>query len=284
MSTSYAELQSSLRSRLHAGILASLQPLVDSAISFPFFLRQIKHCAVASLALLFSRFPCRLTASSILLRLSRRDAASQPPFGSLDTLLLMDLSAENYERLLKWLHPSREAAEKEYGRIRNLLVKRFQKQDCTDPDDLADATIDRIAEKLTTEKIENWVGPKERFFYSVGYYILLEARRKGSSEMQLPDGLEFTEPDEKEEESELTWQCFERCLQEQSMDKRELVVRYYRGTAAIKIKNRAELARDRGLSLPALRVLAGRIRQQLRACIERCLEDVARQSKHSLPM
>ena len=185
------------------------------------------------------------------------------------------LSPENFERLLNWLHPNREEAGQEYQRIRALLIKKFQAHSCHFPDNLADATMDRVAQKLTTEMIENWVGDKERLFYRVAYYILLEDRDKGLSEVQIPDGFEVQKPDE-EEDLEPKLRCLEKCMQEISAGKRELIVKYYRGKRSEKIKNREELARELNLNLPGLRVRALRIRRELRKCIERCLKVAAR--------
>lgn len=192
----------------------------------------------------------------------------------------MDLSPESFERLLNWLHPNREEAGQEYQRICALLTKHFQSQGCYIPDKLADATMDRVGRVLTTAEIENWVGAKERYFFRVAFYILLEERdrERAHPEMQIPDGLEIPKPDE-EEDLELRSDCLQECLQELSTEDRELVVRYYRGKKAIKIKNREELARELNLNLPGLRVRAHRLRKNLKRCIDRCLEEAARSFK-----
>lgn len=190
----------------------------------------------------------------------------------------MQLSPENFERLLNWLHPHREEAGQEYQRIRALLIKNFQAHGCYLPDKLADETMDRVAQKLTPETIENWVGDKEPFFYRVAYYILLEDRGRGFLEVQIPDGFEVQKPDEGED-LEPKLRCLEKCLPELPDAKRELIVKYYRGSRSVKIKNREELARDLNLNLPGLRVRALRIRKELRTCIERCLKVTARSRK-----
>jgi hypothetical protein len=183
----------------------------------------------------------------------------------------MDLSPENFERLLNWLHEDREEAGKEYERIRGLLRKHFQAHGCSFPEKLADATIDRVANTLTPDEIANWVGPKVKKFYRVGYYILLEARDNALAEMQIPDRLEVGKPDE-EIELEPKLRCLEKCLGKLSTGNRYLIVQYYRGTKAMKIRNREKLAAELKLNLPVLRVQASRIRKKLRPCIERCLK------------
>src|SRR6185295_14553508 len=65
--------------------------------------------------------------------------------------------------------------------------------------------------------------------------------------------------------------CLEKCLQELSTAKRELIVKYYRGHKADRIKHRKELAQELNVSLPVLRVRAIRISEELRTCSYGCL-------------
>ncbi|HEY6803975.1 MAG TPA: hypothetical protein VI306_10385 [Pyrinomonadaceae bacterium] len=187
----------------------------------------------------------------------------------------MDLSPETFELLLNWLHPDREAAGEVYQRIRALLVKTFQNHGCSIPDKLADLTIDRVAQRLNAEFIENWNGEKAKYFSRVGYYILLENRKKNLHETQMSEKFDATNP-EKEDELERRLNCLEECLGKLSAAKRELIMGYYYGKRAIKIKNREQLAEDLNLNVAGLRVRALRIRKELKMCIEQCLEGVAK--------
>ena len=182
----------------------------------------------------------------------------------------MALSPESFDRLLNWLHPDREMAGQEYQRIRTRLIAHFQAHGCSDPDELTDATMDRAAKKLTSEKIQSWVGrEKAKYFFRVAYWILREHKRKAHPETQIADGFEVVNHENEDLEPES--QCLEKCLQRLSAADRELIERYYFGENAI--KNRAQLARDLNIDLPSLRVRAHRIRQDLRQCIEKCLEE-----------
>lgn len=177
----------------------------------------------------------------------------------------MALSSESFERLMNWLHPEREVAGQEYRRIHALLIKHFESHGCAAPHDLADATMDRGAEKLTPERIQNWVGDKARYFFRVAYWILREIR---NPETQLPDGFEISNPEREDLEPEAY--CLEKCLQELSAAERDLIENYYQGEKAIKKKNRATLARDLNIDLTALRVRVHRIRERLKKCLEKC--------------
>ena len=186
----------------------------------------------------------------------------------------MDL--ESFNRLLDWLHPDPEEAGREYERIHALLERKFQAHGCCSAD-LADETIDRVAETLTPEMIETWEGKKEKKFFRVAYYILLENKKK-RLEVELHEDYNVSNPDV-DEDLEPKLRCLEKCLQTLSTDKRTLITRYYQGRKATKIKKRGELARELDLELPALRVTACRIRKDLKCCIQKCLANTGRWRK-----
>src|ERR1044072_8220384 len=207
-----------------------------------------------------------------MLRASWRDSNAILALGSLDNLYsLMILSPDNFERLLNWLHPNRDEAGQENQRIRALLIRNFQAKGFPIPDRLADLTMDRAAEKLTTEKMESWIGPKERYFLSVAHYILLEDRGRRYREIPMADDFDVRTAYE-EEDLEPKFHCLEKCLDELTPVKRELIVKYYRGEKGSRVKNRMELARDLNLTSSALRIRAAHIMLELRPCIERSEE------------
>ncbi len=189
----------------------------------------------------------------------------------------MDLTSENFTRLLGWLDPNPEAAGQEYVRIRADLTRKFTSQHCVIPDKLADLTIDRVASILTPELIQDWEGAKERYFYRVAYYVFLEWRATYKyEEVELPLDLvgncHLTDDDL---DLELALDCLDKCVEKLPTTKQELIITYYHGKKAVKIKNRKELARKLNLELPVLRVQALRIRKGLKSCMEECLEKKA---------
>lgn len=195
---------------------------------------------------------------------------------------LMALTPENFKRLLDWLHPDPEEAGREYERIRALLIRKIKSHDChSAPEQLADRTIDRVAETLTPEEIENWEGNKVKKFFRVAFYILLEDKK--CLEVELSEEIDVPNPDNDEHENEDSgpkWRCLEKCLQTLSPYKRHLIIVYYQGSKATKIKNREVLAQELELTLPALRVKALRIRQDLKHCILKCLANTGRRRKN----
>jgi hypothetical protein len=191
----------------------------------------------------------------------------------------MDLTPENFTRLLGWLDPNPEAAGQAYVRIRADLTRKFTSQRCKIPDKLADLTIDRVAAILTPAIIQNWQGEKERYFYRVAYYVLLESKAHKIEEIELPPDLAvhlLHTDDDLELERELA--CLDKCVETLSSVKREIITKYYRGSKGVKIKNRKELARKLNLEMPVLRVQALRIRKELKTCIEECLKKSAGRS------
>lgn len=190
----------------------------------------------------------------------------------------MALTPESFERLLNWLHSDPEEAGREFVRIRALLIRKFESQDCCSADRLADATVDRVAETLTPVMIEQWVGKKEKKFFRVAFYILLEDKKR--LEVELPDDINVPNPDPNEHlDLERKLGCLEKCLQTLPPEKRELITRYYQGSKAEKIKNREDLTRELDVALPALRVKALRIRKDLKCCIQKCLGTPGRRRK-----
>ena len=56
------------------------------------------------------------------------------------------LTQEDFDRLLRWLDANLEAAGKEYEAIRQRLIKIFARRGCSEAEDLADETINRVTE------------------------------------------------------------------------------------------------------------------------------------------
>jgi DNA-directed RNA polymerase specialized sigma24 family protein len=183
----------------------------------------------------------------------------------------MDLTQESFDRLLSWLHPDREEAGKAYVKIRSGLIKKFASHGCPLPDKLADETIDRVARKLP-EIADTYIGERERYFYRVAYYVLLESYAKNLNETELTEDLNSTE----KEDVETEFYCLEKCMDGLPSQKQYLIRNYYSGEKGTKIRRRKELALTFNVELPALRVQALRIRQDLKGCIQDCLRELGR--------
>ena len=182
------------------------------------------------------------------------------------------LTSEAFDLLLSWLDPDRERAGVKYEEIRAGLIRGFQRHGCTQPEDLADETINRVARRLP-EIMPAYVGDPARYFHGVAHNVHLEHLRKQHEVKQLepaelpvsdapPGGLDEIEPE---------FFCLKQCMQQLTPRNREMILQYYQGERGVKIRLRQELAERLGIKLANLRLQAQRVRGNLKKCILICL-------------
>lgn len=178
------------------------------------------------------------------------------------------LTKEAFARLLEWLDQDRENAGKKYETIRLRLIKIFTWRGCSVPEELADATVDRVAGKLK-ELAHTYVGEPALYFFNVADKIYLEYGRKSPLHLPLPDDLPGVTKPEAHVEAE---DCFERCMQCLPEKSRELILAYYEyeRTGRDKLDQRKALAQRMAIPENALWIRAHRIRQALKKCVEDC--------------
>lgn len=177
------------------------------------------------------------------------------------------LTQESFELLLTWLDPNREKAGERYERIHRGLIKYFAYHACSEPEQLADETIDRATAKINW-LIENYVGEPEPYFYGIARNLHREYIRKKPLE-ELPT---LVSEDISDDDSERDYECLDRCLEELPTDTRKTILRYHEQVKRAKINTRKVLAEELGISLNALRIRICRLHSQLQGCIEFCLE------------
>src|SRR5258706_11814178 len=111
---------------------------------------------------------------------------------------------ESFDELLSWLNPDREKAGASYEEIRHRLIKIFAHHGCTEAEDLADETLNRV-ERNVRQIAPGWVNDPILYFYAVARNVRHEyVRRKPPPE--LPPA-----PDAQQAEREDV--CLEQCLQ-----------------------------------------------------------------------
>ena len=173
------------------------------------------------------------------------------------------LSQESFDALLKWLSPNRNQAGQIYEEIRLRLIRIFTARACTEAEDLADETMNRVASKLP-EIGGAYSGDPALYFYAVANNVHLEFLRRKPPEP--PPIVVDDSPD-----MEDRFRCLEECLDALSADNRDLVIQYYQDERQAKIDHRRLLARRLGIAPNALRIRACRIRASLLKCVEKCL-------------
>ena len=169
-----------------------------------------------------------------------------------------------FDALLNWLDPNRDAAARKYETVRVRLIKIFACRGCSEAEDLADETINRVTSKLSDIQ-PGFEGDPARYFYAVAKKILLEHNRP---KVTPPLPQQSTD----DEETELMYRRLELCLEQLTPANRELVLGYYQEEKHAKIENRKALAGRLGIAVNALRIRAHRIRAWLQQCVEQSLQ------------
>ena len=199
----------------------------------------------------------------------------QPPKDSDQPKRKWTLSQAAFDKLLECFSSDREEAALRYETARRKLIRFFEWNSVPYAEDWADEVINRVARRVYEgQDIDNLMS----YIWGVARLILKEARKyveRGPIPLddvpivpqQKPP--EIPDPDERQ-------LCFDRCLGEMSAESRDLILQYYEGEGAAKIKHRQELADKLGIPLNALRIRVHRIRKTLEKCIAECL-----QTRHS---
>src|SRR6185369_8016848 len=177
------------------------------------------------------------------------------------------LTQELFDTLLGWLDPDRERAGHRYETIRLKLIKIFTSRGCSEAEELADETINRVASKLS-EIINNWEGDPALYFFKVAQYVFAEKRTKESRrEMLNPDRLVMPFVTEENEDNP-EYECLLHCLEVLRISERTLVVAYYEQQGRAKIVQHQQMATAMGIAINALRIRACRIKRTLRNCVQ----------------
>ena len=173
------------------------------------------------------------------------------------------LQQEDFERLLVWLDEDRERAAMAYEKVRWRLTAIFAARGCHVPEDLADETIDRVSRRVADIR-ETYIGDRVLYFLGVANNVHHEYLKRPTLSERPP-------ANDVSEGEEQTHQCLETCINNLTERSQHLIRQYYAEDKRAKIDLRKRLADELGLSPNSLRVRALRIREQLQACIQRCL-------------
>jgi len=178
--------------------------------------------------------------------------------------------------MLAWLDSDREQAGRKYEEIRCGLIKIFVCQGCSDPEGLADETIDRVIHKIP-EIVPKYAGNPALYFSGVARYILLEYKNRIAQLRLLP----AAPPKQIEEDEDIDreYECLDRCIERLTPANRELILEYYREEKRAMIENRKRLAERMGITPNALRVRADRVRNSLEKCVANCLKQKGTNAK-----
>jgi RNA polymerase sigma factor (sigma-70 family) len=188
------------------------------------------------------------------------------------------LTADAFQRLLRWLDGGADSDGYSYVEMRGRLKGYFARKGCRGPDDLADETLTRVARRLEEEDITDAETPA-RYCYIVARFVFLEHLRETKSHRMaehhpaVAAPAQFASPNPDAEEAgvrENLLLCLDKCLQALDPLNHRIITCYYIGSERVKIDNRRQLAESLGLTQNALAIRASRIRKRLEACVRRC--------------
>lgn len=184
------------------------------------------------------------------------------------------LTPDALQALLDLLDRDPEEAGRKYEEIRNRLLRIFQWRGCAWPEELVDETMNRVAHKAAGG-LELRSEDPFRYFCGVAQMIFKEILRDQRKQQEAVVEMQKIEPPPEddpypEEDERLT--CLRICLEELSPENRDLMMDYYTGEGAGRIRRRKKLAAKLGVAMNALRIRAYRLRSKLEDCVRECAE------------
>ena len=185
------------------------------------------------------------------------------------------LDGASFEALLLVLNPDRERAGHRYESIRSRLLRFFAWRGARAPEELADATFDRVCRKVT-EGLALRSAEAEHYFLGVARNVLREAwdldRRRPAQELTDQALTRAVPAPEPRGEDSPALACLERCLGTLPPETRDLVLLYYGFEGGAQIPQRRALATRLGIGVNALRIRLHRLRARLEDCVRGCLQ------------
>lgn len=178
----------------------------------------------------------------------------------------MVITSEQFDALLAWLDPDREAAGHKYEAIRTGLVRVFVSKGLNDAEDLADETINRVIGRLPDIK-DSFSGDPVRYFHGVARNIMRELNRRKEIAIEVTTVTHFADPIISTE-----LECLETCLGVLPAEKGDLILDYYLYEGHDKVEYHKQMAATLRISNGALRGRAHQIRVGLEECVKQCIQ------------
>jgi DNA-directed RNA polymerase specialized sigma24 family protein len=166
-----------------------------------------------------------------------------------------------FDTLLQALEPEASSPHESFRRFRARLVRLFAWKHCEDPEDLADETISRLVKNIQSGQEISQDRPY-RYVRAIARNVFreyLRAKEKSGIETDVDELPDLPAPEETED-------CWTLCLAQLSPDKREFLEKYFLDSI-----DREQFAREKGLTINALRLTVFRYKAALRLCIENCI-------------
>jgi RNA polymerase sigma factor (sigma-70 family) len=183
------------------------------------------------------------------------------------------LDKDALDAFLVRLDPNRDHAAQYYEQVRSKLLTFFRCNNCWNPEDLVDETIDRVIRRLGEVDVRDLMS----FIRGVARRVVSETHKtriRAVSIEEVPERMRGnTTESEDRNLTEKRHECLEECLEHLAEHDRDLSLEFYRYDKAEKIENKKRIAEQMGITTANLRVRAYRIRKQLEDCITKCTGD-----------
>lgn len=172
-----------------------------------------------------------------------------------------DNNNQPFDEFLCRLEPDEKFPAAQYRQLRRKLIKYFAWRKCEDPETLADETITRLVKNVNK-------GPEIRaanpyaYVYGVAKNIFREYVKEKQKDR---DVINRWEPSYSPV-AETVLDCRRLCMESLSEDKVELLMQY------LGQRDRQMMAGLKGISVNALRLQIHRIKNEIRDCYEKCLQ------------
>lgn len=183
------------------------------------------------------------------------------------------LTADSFSLLLTRLDADRDQAGEKYEDLRRTLTRFFEWRGAPFPEEHADETLNRVAQKLSKAVEIRNVGS---YSYEVARLIFLETLKRPDSKRTSLETLQpqpsISEPLNEVEEKEKRMECLDTCLEALPKENRLMILAYYDDEGRDRIGKRQALATRLGLQREALANRMQRLRDKLEQCVVGCLK------------
>ena len=156
-----------------------------------------------------------------------------------------------------------ETAGREYERLRTGLSNYFRLKGLSRCFDLADLTLDRVANALAAKEVLDL----DAFCFGVARLICMEQYRAENREQMANERFASSAGQHHDEDK---YELMRECLQTLAADDQELLREYYTDLSPrARSANREKLAQQAGMSIDHLRLRIHRLRRKLENCLNR---------------
>lgn len=182
-------------------------------------------------------------------------------------------TTKQFERLLARLSLEPDEAGTAYLVLRSKLEMFFHRHGLPSAEDLADETLDRVAEKAAIQEIDEiWA-----YTFGVARFVAKEAYKRPN--LYVPEEYAAGVPAEIREVDPRV-EALQKVLSALSDTERELLLSYYSFPESWRSPSlREELAKERGMSIAILRVKIQRIRKRVVRDVLQMLESKVDKNK-----